>query len=262
MNLPVNQPGCTGCGLSRRSVLATGFAAGCAACLGGLSPFKNSASAQSSGEKMRIRVLFLLRASVQPGPGWPNVGYDFRPVMAEFMSALKDGCRNMECVSSMANGAEQTKAIIDADAAAGNIDGYIVMQLNCWNTVVQNTVESGKPTLFADFLYAGSGGFLVNTAAMLRAAKPNFAYMPSSRLADVVAAANCLPLAKGAGGTKAFVDAVTKLRRNIAADVKEDMKCTDDKFDILSTSDLLKELKTKKMLEFEAGWVDAGAAAK
>ena len=262
MNLPVNQPGCTGCGLSRRSVLATGFAAGCAACLGGLSPFKNTAVAQSSSGKMRVRVLFSLHAAVQPGPDWPNVGFDFRPVMAEVMAALHDGCRNMEFISSMANGPEKTKEIIDADNAAENIDGYIVMQMNCWNQVVQNTVESGKPTLYADFLYAGSGGFLVYTAGMLRAAKPNFAFMTSGRLADLVAAANCMPLAKGAGGTKAFVDAVAKMRRDIAAGVKEDMRCTDDKVDVLSTGDLLKELKTKKMLEFEAGWADVGAQAK
>ena len=50
--------------------------------------------------------------------------------------------------------------------------------------------------------------------------------------------------------------AVTKLRVDIAAGVKEDMTCREDKVDLLSTSDLLKELKTKKMLEFEKGWAD------
>jgi hypothetical protein len=211
---------------------------------------------------MRIRVLFSLHAAVQAAPDWPNVGFDFRPVMAEYMAAFNDGCRNMEFVSSMSNGPEKTKEIVDADNAAGNIDGYIVVQMNCWNTVVQNAVESGKPTLFAELQYAGSGGMLVYTAGMLRAGKPNYAFMPSSRLADVVAAANCLPLAKGAGGNKAFVDAVAKLRRDYASAVKEDMKCTEDKFDMLSTGDLLKELKGKKMIEFEAGWHPFGDAAK
>jgi len=168
----------------------------------------------------------------------------------------------MEFVTSMANGPEKTKEIIAADNAAGNVDGYIVMQMNCWNQALVDTVASGKPTLYADFMYAGSGGFLVYTAGQLRAAAPNFAFITSSRLADFVAAAGCLPLAKGSGGNKAFVDAVAKLRRDIAAGVKEDMQCTSDKFDVLSTSDLLKEIKGKKMLEFEAGWHDFGAQAK
>jgi hypothetical protein len=34
------------------------------------------------------------------------------------------------------------------------------------------------------------------------------------------------------------------------------MKCIDDKFDVLSTGDLLKELKTKKLLEYESGWAN------
>jgi hypothetical protein len=40
------------------------------------------------------------------------------------------------------------------------------------------------------------------------------------------------------------------------------MKCIDDKFDVLSTDDLLKELKTKKILEFEKGWADIGQQSK
>ena len=257
MNVPIIQTGCgTGCALSRRNVLATGLATGCAACLGDLSPFRNTASAQDAGENMRLRVIFSLHAPVQAVPDWPNIGFDFRPVMAEIMAAFKDGCKNIDCVSSMVNGPEKTKEIVEADNAAGNIDGYVVVQMNCWNQAVQTITETGKPVLYADFLYAGSGGFLVYTAGLLRAKKPNFAFMPSGRLADLVAAVNCMPLAKGAGGLKAYTNAVATIRRDCVAAVKEDRGCTDDKLDVLSTSDLLKELKTKKMLEYEKGWAD------
>jgi len=263
MNVPVIQPGCSsGCALSRRSVLASGFAAGCAACLGGFSSFRNNAFGQEPGGKMRLRVVFSLHAPVQAVPDWPNIGFDFRPVMAEIMAAFQDGCKNVECVSSIANGPEQTQEIVAADNAAGNIDGYVVLQMNCWNQAVQTLAETGKPVLYADFLYAGSGGFLVYTAGHIKSGKPNFSFMSSSRLADLVAAVNCMPLAKGAGGLKAYTDAVEKIRRDIVANVKENMQCTDDKVDVLSTSDLLKELKGKKMLEFEQGWHDFGAQAK
>jgi hypothetical protein len=205
---------------------------------------------------MTVRVIFSLHAPVQPGPDWPNVGFDFNPVMGEVMDALAKGCKGVTFVPAMANGPEKTQEIVAADKAAGNVDGYLVMQMNCWNRVVQDAVETGKPVLFVDFLYAGSGGFLVYTAGMLRAKKPNFAFMSSGRTRDIVAAANCFPLAKGAGGLQAFTGAVTKIRLDLAAGVKEDMKCAEDKVDLLPVSDLLKELKTKRMLEFEKGWAD------
>ena len=253
---------CGSCVHSRRA-----FLAGCAGCLGaiGTAPgliLPTSFAQSPSDKKMAVRVIFSLHAPVQDAPDWPNVGFDFNPVMEGTMNALKNGCKEIGFVSSMAATPEQTKTIVDADAAAGNIDGYIVMQLYCWNRVVHAAVESGKPVLFTELIYAGSGGMLVYSAQMLRAAKPNFAFMPSSRTADVIAAANSMLLAKGPGGVKAFVDAVTKIRVDSAAAVQEDMKCIEDKVDVLSTSDLLKELKTKKMLEFETGWADIGPQTK
>ena len=250
-------PLCGGCIHSRRA-----FLAGCAGCLGvagtipGLILPTSFAEENATDKKMTVRIIFSLHTPVQDRPDWPNVGFDFNPVMESTISMLKNGCKDIGFVASMAANPAETKAILDADAAAGNIDGYVVMQLNCWNKVMESTVNTGKPVLFTELMYAGSGGMLLYSASMLRAKKPNFAFMPSSRSADVVAAANCLLLTKGAGGLQAFVDAVTKIRVDAAAGVGEDMKCIEDKCDLLSTGDLLKELKTKKMLEFEKGWHD------
>jgi hypothetical protein len=61
---------------------------------------------------------------------------------------------------------------------------------------------------------------------------------------------------------EAFVNGVTKLRQDIVAGVKVDMECIDDKVDVLSTDELLKELKTKKILEYENGWLDIRQQAK
>ena len=259
VKLHVNQSSCGGCPMSRRSVLAAGLAAGCTACFGGLSPFKSTAVAQDSGKKTRIRVIFSMFSMFSSdgetltGAGWPNIGYDFRPEMAATISELRLGCPDMEFLSSPAN-EKQMAEIIAADNAAGDIDGYIVVQMIFAGEIIGPALDTGKPVISVDFPYGGTGGFLTYGAAMLRAGKPNYAFMSSFRLADLVAAAKCFPIAKGPGGVKAFVEAVTKVRKNIAAGVKTDMICIDDKVDVLSTSDLLKDLKTKKMLCYEGSW--------
>ena len=256
-----NEPfmgGC--CAHSRRAFLT--HCAKCVGAVGAIGAFSGLAipttifannSCTSSAASMKIRVVFALHAPVQDRPDWPNLGFDFNPVMETIMSSLINGCRDVEFVSSMVDGREATEKLIAADNTAGNIDGYLVVQLNCWNLAVQQLCETGKPVLYADFLYAGSGGFLTYTARLLNANTPNFAFMSSGNFSHVVAAANCFPLVKGAGGIKSFVDGVTKIRKDIVAKVNVDMKCVNDEVDLLSTSALLNELKTKKILAFEGG---------
>ena len=255
---------CGCCFHSRRAFLVD-----CAKCIGAIGVFSGfvaptilATEGCASRPGMKVRVVFVLHSPVQEQPDWPNIGFDFNPVMEKIMNALTKGCRGIGFVQSMVNGAEATEQLIAADQAEGDIDGYIVVQMNCWNQAIGQLCETGKPVLYADFLYAGSGGFLVYTARQLNAGIANFAHIASGNLAHLVAAANCFPLAKGSGGVGAFADGVAKIRKGIVAGVKEDMACIDDKFDILSTGDLLKELKTKKMLEFERGWADVGQSAK
>ena len=256
-NLMSNHHNHSGCGccssVSRRSFLSTGCAAGAGVVgiMGATLPFVNSARADDGNGNMKIRVIFALHAPVQPGPDWPNVGYNFVPMMERTITALNDRCEGMDFIASMANGPEATKKILEDDATAGNIDGYLVMQSNCWNTVVQTAVTSGKPVLYADFMYAGSGGFLVYTAGQLRAKTPNFAFITSSNVRDLVAAAQCFALAKD-GGVAAFVDGVTKLRIARTPNIRPRVR--EDKLDLLTTEELLKELKGKKMIEVERGW--------
>ena len=244
---------CGCCGQSRRDFLTN-----CAKCIGGVGVFSGlviptilATQSCTPKSRMKIRVVFALHAPVQPGPDWPNVGFDFNPVMEKMMDALKVGCQGMEFVSSMADGPESADIIRAADQAADDIDGYIVVQMNCWNRVIQQLIVTGKPVLYADFLYAGSGGFLVYTAQLLREKVENFAHISSGNLAHIVAATNCFPLAMGSGGVRAFSEGVAKIRKDIVAGVKVDMTCVNDKLDILSTNDLLKEIKTKKILAFE-----------
>ena len=252
------------CHHSRRAFLTN-----CAKCIGAVGAFSGlivptilSTQGCTSRRSMTVRVVFALHSPVQEVPDWPNIGFDFNPVMGNIMSALINGCPKIEFIPSMVDGTENVNKLKEADREAGNIDGYIVVQMNCWNKAIEELSETGKPVLYADFLYAGSGGFLVYTAQQLRTGKENFAFIASSNLTHLVAAANCFLLAKEAGGVKAFSDAVTKIRKEIVADLKVDLQCVTDKLDILSTGDLLKELKTKKILEYEKGWADVGQETK
>ena len=164
--------GCACCRINRRRFLA----AGCAACAGaaGFAVDTRRVRAAETPGTQRIRIIYALHADKQAQPDWPNIGFDFNPVMQRIEMQLQQQCPQFEFVVSMANGPEQAKAIVDADRT-GNIDGYLVYQLNCWNQVVQPVAASGKPVLYADFQYGGSGGFLVYTAGFLRTAHRTWA---------------------------------------------------------------------------------------
>ena len=242
----VNLRQCAGCDLSRRAVLAAGCAA---ACMGGLSPLTNIAFGQTSGEKMRIRVFFALMGETMPVAGWPNIGYDYRPGMQEITNALNNGCPDIDFVYTMVEPLEKVQEIVNADA--GNIDGYIVVQMMCrGNATINPPVASGKPVLFTDFHYCGSAQYLIRTAQHLRAKAPNFAFIAPSRTSDLVEAARCFKLVGKEGNLQAFVDGVTKVRHKLYPP-NIDLSVVEDKVDLLSTSELLEALKGKKLLEVE-----------
>ena len=104
--------------------------------------------------------------------------------MERINTELAKKCREFKFESSIAKGPEEAEKIIAQDKSAA-IDGYIVYQLNCWNRVVQTVVATGKPVLYADFQYGGSGGFLVYTAGFLRNQAPNLGFVASSRMEDL-----------------------------------------------------------------------------
>jgi len=237
-------PGCAGCAMGRRRFLA----AGCAACAGAaeLLAAPRPARADEGGPKMRIRILYSLHAPVQPGPDWPNKGFDFRPVMKRIDAELAKQCAGMEFVSSMANGPQQAKKILEQDKSAG-VDGYVVYQMNCWNRVVQTIAGSGKPVLYADFQYAGSGGFLVYTAGFLRRKAPNVGFVASSKIEDLVAAVKCFEVVRKGGSAAEFV-AATERARKVSTPKPGDLTCKSDEVKVLSTEDCLRRMKDSKIL--------------
>ena len=132
--------------------------------------------------------------------------------MDRINAELAQQCKGFEFVTSLATGEEQAKKILEQDKAAGDIDGYLVYQMNCWNRVVQTLATSGKPVLYADFQFGGSGGFLVYNAAFLRSQAPNVGFVASSKIKDLVEAVKCFQVVKQGGTASDFVAATAQAR--------------------------------------------------
>ena len=247
--------GCLGCPLSRRRFLT----AASAGALGVLAP-AGLFQACSKTEKLRIRLIYALHAVVQPGPDWPNVGFNFQPVMDRTTAALAQGFPGWELLTSMAKGEEEAKAIVAGDAAAP-VDGYIVVQLNCWNRVVQTIAATGKPTLYVDFQYGGSGGFLVYTAEFLRKKTPNLGFIGSSRPEDLMAACRVFGQVKKSGSANDFGGLVGAARQ-AATPGPGDLGIAADNLSCVSAADCLKKLKASKILAVGGGWPGIAPAIK
>jgi len=238
---------CAGCPLSRRRFIA-------AASAGALGTLASTSLFQACGRagKTRVRVIYALHAVVQPGPDWPNVGFDFQPVMDGTTGTLARAFPKWELATSMAKGPEEAQKILEADAAAP-MDGYIVCQLNCWNRVVQTIAGSGKPTLYVDFQYGGSGGFLVYTADFLRKKTPNLGFVASSRSEDLIAACRAFDKVKRSGAAGEFGSLVASARRS-ATPGPGDLSVAADDLACLPAGDCLRKMKESKILAVGGGW--------
>jgi hypothetical protein len=244
-----------GCPLSRRRFLT----AASAGAIGVLAP-AGLFQACSQADKLRIRVIYALHAIVQPGPDWPNVGFNFQPVMDRTTATLAKAFPKWELATAMAKGEEDAKKIVDGDAAAP-FDGYIVVQLNCWNKVVQTIAATGKPTLYVDFQYGGSGGFLVYTADFLRKKTPNLGFVASSRPEDLIAACRVFGQVKKSGKASDFGGLVAAARR-AATPGPGDLSVAPDNLSCLSAADCLKKMKESKILAVGGGWPGIAPAIK
>jgi hypothetical protein len=197
-------------------------------------------------EKMRLRIVYSLHDVVQPGPDWPNVGFDFGPVMERINSALAESCPDFEFVPSMATGPEDAEKILLEDKDS-DIGGYIVFQMNCWNRVVQSIAATGKPVLYADFQYAGSGGFLVYTAGFLREESENLGFVSSSNMDDLVKAVNKFNIVRRGGSNAEFVAGTMRVRQK-RTPPPEDMDFARDDLNTLSPEDCLRQMKSSRIL--------------
>ncbi|MBN1588012.1 MAG: hypothetical protein JW888_00690 [Pirellulales bacterium] len=240
---------CACCSVNRRRFLE----ASCAACAGatGLLRAGSLARAAEKTKKTRIRVIYAFQDLKQVRPDWPNVGFDFRPVIARIDAKLKEDCPEFEFVTATVNGAEQAKKILEQDKALP-VDGYLVYQLNNRTRAVRTVLAAGKPTLYADFPYGGTGRFLSNTARSLRETQPRLGFVSSSDLDDLVAAVKCFHVVEQGGSREQFAAAVAQTRRE-RTPAPGDLSCKPDAPRALEPKDCLAAMKRGKILAVGRG---------
>lgn len=232
--------------VTRRNFISSCSA--CAACmaLAPLSLVNTSCSSGGNNRKLRIRLIYSLHAPVQAKPDWPNIGFDFNPVMEKINTALTKNFPDFEFIPELATGPEDAEKIAGKDVP-DLIDGYIVYQMNCWNKVVQTIAKTGKPVLYADFQFGGSGGFLVYTSSFIRENTPNVGFVASSRIEDLLAAVSCFNLIRK-GGNAADFAAATKTARIKATRPKGNYILTANNISSLSPEECIRRLKSSKIL--------------
>jgi hypothetical protein len=193
---------------------------------------------------VRIHIFYSLHAPVQPRADWPNVEFDFRPVMDRFVSELRSRCPGFEFFTSIASDEQSAAAALAADKNS-RVDGYVVYQLNCWNRVVQPVAATGKPTLLVDFPFGGSGGVLVYASQFLKSQTPNVGFVSSPRMEDVAAAVQSFSKVTRNGANFAALTAEVR-RANTPAMGK--FTCTADPIAALSPKDCLAKMREAKLL--------------
>jgi hypothetical protein len=198
-----------------------------------------------------------LRPSSRHGPDWPNKGFDFRPVMERFNTELGKRFPNFEFVPTLATGPEQAQKIVEDDRKAP-VDGYLSFQMNCWNHVVQTLAATGKPVLYADFQYAGSGGFLVYSAGFLRAGAKNVGFVASSKFEDLAEAVSYFGAAKAAGPGYDFAAAVARIRQSRTAPAGH-LAASPDILKVLSAEETIRRMKASKIVAVRSN--EAGPAS-
>jgi len=183
-------------------------------------------------------------------PTWPNIGYDYDRRKKELTGKLTRACPNVEFLPATVQNRNQAKKLLERDK---EVDGYLVYMLGLWTGGPQVIGASGRPTLFVDDLYGGSGEFLVAYAAARRRGW-KVAGVSSARFEDVAEAARCFELLKRPGGTvDAFLAACTAARKK-STKAPGDLKCTADPVKTVGMDECRKKLRASTILTVGGGW--------
>jgi len=233
------------------------FLAGCAGCsaagvAGGLAPFAGvvAAGGSQSAGRPKVRVIFACWALVQDRPTWPHIGHDMRPEIERVSTALPQLCPEVEFLPTLLHSPDQATQLLEEDAKTG-IDGYIVYQMNNWVQVMQPVVRSGKATIVAQYIYGGSGGFLVYTAG-LRREHPNLAVVSSSRVEDLAEAARCFRLLRSGSSPAEVADRIHRAMLD-RMPPPQHTEGKEDTFEVKSPGEVLQALAKEKILVVGGG---------
>ena len=175
------------CGIDRRGFLAR--CAGCSlvsGCMVGAwaGPVLGKPTAMEGRPRVRLVSSHIPRVN-RPGPTSTTTT---RRGSRQLTRRLVQGCPEIEFLPATVHTADAARAY-----RRGLGHGRSLAISSPWSGSgrgAQAIAEAGKPTLFVDDLYSGSGEFLIAHAAARRAGK-NVAGVSSSRFQDVLTAARC-----------------------------------------------------------------------
>ena len=141
-------------------------------------------------EKAKVGLVF---THISPDQAtWPNIGYDYEGRKKQITGELKKACPGIDFMPTTVQNAEQAKELIESSE---DVDGYIVCMVGIWTGAPSVIGDSGKPTIFVDDLYAGSGEFLV-AYSRARRKDQKVTGVSSSRIEDVIQAVRCFETIK------------------------------------------------------------------
>ena len=195
---------------------------------------------------VKVRLVFSVWNEVQVKKTWPNVGFDFKPVMKNITDALNAAVKGVEFIPAMAQDEKTAQPILAGDSARGDIAGYMVIQMNSWPAAVYPFAATKKPLLFCSYPYSGIGGFDTYNAAMIRRNQPSYAFMSSLDFGDTIGAARAFERLKG-GTADDFVKTATDYR--LAHTPKESgIRPCEGPLACLTPEETLAAVKGKKIL--------------
>ena len=143
----------------------------------------NSAFADINYGKAKVRLIF---THIKPDTAtWPNIGYDYEGRKKELTKKLRQGCPQIDFFPATAHNKEEANKILEADK---EVDGYLIYMIGIWTGAPQTIAASGRPTIFVDDLYGGSGEFLIAYADSKRKGL-KVAGVSSTNFEDVIQAA-------------------------------------------------------------------------
>jgi len=257
--------GCSGCG--RRDFIYTLLASAAAAKAHGseLAAFfaalpkpVPAGAVQAKDGAVKIRLVFSMWDDVQVRKTWPNAGFDFRPVMKNVLDRLNSEVPGVVFVPAAAYDRATTRKILDEDAKAGDVEGYLAIQMNSWPDVSSEIAKTDKPFLFCSFPYSGIGGWNEQNARILRSGRKNYAFMSSLDFKDTVGAAKAFARLKDGAGED-FAKAAAEYRL-AHTPPESDEPLNPDPLECLSPEETLAAVKGKKILSVPG--CDRGTKAK
>jgi len=236
--------GCGCCGLSRRRFVAQGCAA-CAGALGGLSILASTGRAAEAKDRVKIRLVF--SHCLPEEITWPNINYDYETHKRQILAQLQQACPQIEFLPVWARTAEDAEKVFAADKEVAGYLVYFAGMKGSGPQLLPKLGQAKRPTVVADHMYAGTGNYF-GAMGLIRRAEFKMIPISSSRFSDLADVVRCFEVLKKPGATADDFFAAAEAVRVKSIGAMGDMACAPDKVELAPVGEVLKQLKTSKIL--------------